>query len=175
MAAIAGESWTHQQAMPNGIRIHWVEQGSWPLVMSRSGALTAALNCYRAARLGRPPREEIVQAPMLILWGEHDQALGKELTYGLERPVPNLTIHYLDCGHWIRQERFDQVNRYLTGVPVGRRLTGTRLAPDRQPLGASVPDRSSLRKGVRPGGGARKEGASAEHWRSAARDRARDV
>ncbi len=86
--------------------------------MSRPGALTAALNYYRALfrrrrRLARPSPEGTVQAPTLILWGEHDQALGKELTYGLGRWVPNLTIHYLDCGHWTQQERFDQVNRYL--------------------------------------------------------------
>ena len=81
--------------------------------MSRPGALTAALNYYRAARLGRLPRQQTVQAPTLIIWGEHDPALGKELTYRLDRWVPNLTIHYLDCGHWVQQERSEEVNRLL--------------------------------------------------------------
>ena len=54
-----------------------------------------------------------MRAPTLIVWGEHDPALGKELTYHLERWVPNLTIHYLDCGHWTQQERPEEVNRYL--------------------------------------------------------------
>jgi pimeloyl-ACP methyl ester carboxylesterase len=43
----------------------------------------------------------------------HDPALGKELTHGLERWVPSLTVQYLDCGHWTQQERPDEVNRYL--------------------------------------------------------------
>lgn len=86
--------------------------------MSRPGALTAALNYYRALfrhprRLARLSPEQRVEVPALLLWGEHDQALGKELTYGLSRWAPNLAIHYLDCGHWTQQERFDQVNRYL--------------------------------------------------------------
>ncbi len=81
--------------------------------MSRPGAMTAALNYYRAAGMSRLPQEQTVKAPTLMLWGEHDQALGKPLTQGLERWVPDLTLQYLDCGHWTQQERFEEVNRYL--------------------------------------------------------------
>ena len=112
--------------------------------MSQPGALTCALNYYRAAfrrwrRLERPPREGRVQAPTLMLWGTHDPALGNELTYGLERWVPNLTIHYLECGHWTQQERSDQVNRYLLEFLQEAGAQESGLSP--APLGASTPDR----------------------------------
>jgi hypothetical protein len=35
-----------------------------------------------------------VQMPTLLIWGEVGIALGKELTYGTERFVPNLRIYY---------------------------------------------------------------------------------
>ncbi len=93
--------------------------------MSRPGTLTAALNYYRAASLRRLPRDQTVRTPTLIVWGEHDAALGKELTYGLERWVPDLTIRYLDCGHWTQQERPEEVNRYLMEfLPDGRGQAG---------------------------------------------------
>lgn len=86
--------------------------------MSRPGALTAAIGYYRAIRRERMRTEELaadgcVTCPTLVLWGEHDQALGKELTYRLERWVPNVNVRYLDCGHWTQQERSEDVNRYL--------------------------------------------------------------
>jgi pimeloyl-ACP methyl ester carboxylesterase len=81
--------------------------------MSRPGALTAALKYYRHASLSKLPPDLSVRAPTLILWGEHDQALGRELTEGLKRWVPDLTVRYLDCGHWTQQERPEEVNRAL--------------------------------------------------------------
>jgi len=83
--------------------------------MSRPGALTAALGYYRALFRTRRQTQQFadVEAPTLVLWGEHDRALGKDLAEGLEEWVPNLTVHFLDCGHWTQQEQPDQVNRYL--------------------------------------------------------------
>ena len=53
--------------------------------MSRPGALTGALNYYRglvrgAVRVRDLSREAFVRCPTLLLWGEQDVALGKELT-----------------------------------------------------------------------------------------------
>ena len=81
--------------------------------MSQPGALTGALRYYRSARLSKLPRDLSVRAPTLILWGEHDQALGKELTERLERWVPHLIVRYLDCGHWTQQEDPEEVNRLM--------------------------------------------------------------
>lgn len=83
--------------------------------MSRPGALTAALDYYRAIFRTRRQTQDYgdVQAPTLVLWGEHDRALGRELAEGLEEWVPDVTVHFLECGHWTQQERPEEVNGYL--------------------------------------------------------------
>ena len=151
--------------------------------MSQPGALTAALNYYRTAfrrrrRLRRFSQEQTVQAPTLVLWGEHDQALGKELTYGLERWVPNLTIHYLDCGHWTQQERPEEVNHHLMELLPDS--DSEELGPPPAPLASSAANRPSKQRG-RPSNAprktgrsqqrSRKEGASERVRRKATRDR----
>jgi len=81
--------------------------------ISRPGALTAALSYYRSARLADLPAHYRVSCPTLLLWGDHDLALGRPLASGLERWVPNLAVHHFDCGHWVNQERSAEINRYL--------------------------------------------------------------
>lgn len=86
--------------------------------MAQPGALTAALNWYRAIRLQNPltleKRLVPVPVPTLLIWGERDIALGKELTYDLSSWVPNLRIEYLpDSGHWVQQEQPEKVNRLM--------------------------------------------------------------
>ena len=47
----------------------------------------------------------------LLLWGEEDRALGKELTAGTERFVPNLTLSFLPrTSHWAQQDSPALVN-----------------------------------------------------------------
>ena len=87
---------------------------------ARPGALTAAINWYRAAfrseavLRARPfPR---VEAPTLMIWGENDAALGKELTHGTERWVRDFRVHYIpNCSHWVQQEQPDLVNQLIHG------------------------------------------------------------
>lgn len=83
--------------------------------MSQPGALTAALNYYRAiVRWGWRLPVQPISAPTQIIWGEEDIALGKELTYGTERHVPDLRIHYIpNCGHWVQQEALQEVQEVL--------------------------------------------------------------
>jgi epoxide hydrolase 4 len=94
---------------------------------SQPGALTAMLNYYRALlrnlsanrKRGTPP----IKVPTLMLWGEVDAALGKELTYGTDRYVGDLTLRYLpNVSHWVQQEAPETVNQmlqaWLTGEPV---------------------------------------------------------
>lgn len=84
------------------------------------GALTAMIHWYRAAvRYGRKDLPEgenppILDVPTLMIWGEADAALGKELTYGTERLVRDFTVHYLpNVSHWVQQEAPEQVNAIL--------------------------------------------------------------
>jgi pimeloyl-ACP methyl ester carboxylesterase len=106
---------------------------------SRPGALRSAINYYRAIfrqqfRAGAPawlksfagwtneppvrrgldvwPR---ITAPTLLVWGEQDVALTKELTYGME-PLfqAPFRIHYVpESGHWVQQEQASLVNQLL--------------------------------------------------------------
>jgi pimeloyl-ACP methyl ester carboxylesterase len=94
------------------------ETAKYQEAMSRPGTLTAALNYYRQfIRRGLRPyrgRTLRVDAPTLLIWGEHDIALGIELTHNLSEWIPNLQIKYLpDSGHWVQQEQPEQVNRYM--------------------------------------------------------------
>ncbi len=52
--------------------------------------------------------------PTLLIWGEEDAALGKELTYNTHQYVKNLQIRYIpNCSHWVQQEQPQQVNAYM--------------------------------------------------------------
>jgi len=83
------------------------------------GAATAELNYYRAlfqtgSRGMFRGTGMRVTMPTLMIWGEEDIALGKELTYGTGRFVPDLRIHYIaKCSHWVQQEQPELVNRYI--------------------------------------------------------------
>jgi len=87
--------------------------------LARPGALTAALNYYRAAfrrwprsLRERPPR---VDAPTLVLWGQKDPVLGLELTEHLDRWVAGpLRVEVLaGVGHFVQQDAPDEVSRLL--------------------------------------------------------------
>lgn len=83
------------------------------------GALTAALNYYRAnADIGRSrlPRSSPIQAETLVLWGDRDPALATVLTIGLDRVASRVrVVHFPDAGHWIQNEAPQAVNAALTG------------------------------------------------------------
>ena len=78
---------------------------------SAPGAMTAMLDYYRVNRnfgrfVGRG-----VEAPTLLLWGDHDVALGSELVPGTVAYVPDLTIRMLPgVSHWAPEEAPGQVN-----------------------------------------------------------------
>jgi len=105
---------------------------------SRPGALRSGINYYRAImrkqfRADAPawlrrlagwtdepaPRKVAdwprITAPTLLIWGEQDVALRKELTYGME-PLFDapFRIHYIpESGHWVQQEQAALVNELL--------------------------------------------------------------
>lgn len=89
------------------------------------GALTAMLNYYRALLrgLGRIRRRGLrhIEIPTLMLWGEEDAALGKELSVGTEKYVGNLTLRYLPhVSHWVQQEAPEAINGMLEAWLLGR-------------------------------------------------------
>jgi len=86
---------------------------------SMPGALTAMLNWYRAAPKGFVTQRKlgfpVIDVPTLMLWGEEDVALGKETTFGTDRYVADLRLHYLPgVSHWVQQDAPERVNELLT-------------------------------------------------------------
>jgi pimeloyl-ACP methyl ester carboxylesterase len=92
--------------------------------LARPGALTAALNYYRAAvrekRRGALPPPALIEAPTLVLWGERDPYLGPRLTQGLEEWVRDLRLErFPRAGHWLQVQAAEQVNRALVDFLTG--------------------------------------------------------
>lgn len=91
---------------------------------ARTG-FTGALNWYRNLRRnwedteGRPDH---VALPALMLCADRDPYLPPATTRGMERIVPDLERHTIaNCGHWMQQERPQEVNAILLDW-LGRRL-----------------------------------------------------
>jgi epoxide hydrolase 4 len=83
---------------------------------TKPGALTAALNYYRnPLQQGITNRQwSVLEVPTLMIWGEDDLPLSKELTYGTENYVRDFRIRYIpNCSHWVQQEQPQLVNQYI--------------------------------------------------------------
>ncbi len=83
---------------------------------AKRGALTAMLNYYRNIFQQKIINQKwsVLEVPTLMIWGEEDAALGKELTYGTEAYVRNYQIKYIpNCSHWVQQEKPQLVNHYM--------------------------------------------------------------
>jgi len=88
------------------------------------GALTGALNFYRASRLyprlpGEAPIEvdenfPVLLMPVLVIWGEQDEALLSGNLNGLERQGARLSIERIpDGSHWVLHEQPNKVNQLI--------------------------------------------------------------
>jgi epoxide hydrolase 4 len=94
--------------------------------IARPGALTAAVNYYRAAfrrNRGRvPPGMKPIAQPTLVIWGERDHYLDARLLEGMEAWATNLRVERLaDASHWVQNDAPERVNRLLVEF-----LTGSR-------------------------------------------------
>jgi pimeloyl-ACP methyl ester carboxylesterase len=82
------------------------------------GALRGPINYYRAA-LRRSPRASRallrpVAAETLVIWGECDRFLGRELADPDPRWVPRArVVRFPDASHWVQHDEPDAVNRLL--------------------------------------------------------------
>ena len=84
--------------------------------VAKPGALRAMLNYYRNFFITQSINKnwDIVAVPTLMIWGEEDTFLGKELTYGTEAYVRDFKIKYIpNCSHWVQQEQPTLVNQYM--------------------------------------------------------------
>lgn len=84
----------------------------------QKGALTGSINYYRALRYSFSKLkiyQQKIKAPVLLIWGENDMFLGKEMTEKTAnfvensyefKPIPN-------CSHWVQNDCPNEVNAYL--------------------------------------------------------------
>ena len=89
----------------------------------RSGVPTAAINYYRAMLLSQIAPSEgaaacaraVGRVPQqtLMIYGEHDAALGTELLTGTVKWVPKVQVHVLPTGHWPHLEDPETVVRLI--------------------------------------------------------------
>ncbi len=82
----------------------------------RRQGLNGGINWYRALRRAPKVHRPVptILAPTLLIWGEDDVALGKELTHGTEEYVRDLAVHYLpNTSHWVQQEEPEKVNQLI--------------------------------------------------------------
>ena len=98
------------------------EIGAYRDAISRPGAAWAGLAYYRALTRWfvsdiRRLRRKKVASPTLVIWGEPDPSLGKELTLHLDRYVRGpLRIQYVpDSGHWVIQNLPERFVELVTG------------------------------------------------------------
>ena len=98
------------------------------------GALTAMLNYYRALIRGfaAPAAAALAHRHAHAHdLGRGRRGLGKELTYGTEKYVSNLTLRYLpNVSHWVQQEAPETVNAMIEAWLFGPACR-TRRAPAR--------------------------------------------
>ena len=86
---------------------------------SEPDSFEGPINFYRASfrdalagKIGDMPE---IDVDTLIIWGENDRALGKELTYGLERYFKKkYQIKYIpECSHWVQHDHPELVSSYI--------------------------------------------------------------
>ena len=123
-AALAANDWAMLKGVWTASPPEEVEE--YLSVFTAPGAMTAALNWYRAAFGGgmQGSNEFKVATPTLTIWGNQDQAVGRSttLTHNQWMTGDNRFVE-LDAGHWLVQEQFDDVLRevlnHLRAHPVG--------------------------------------------------------
>jgi epoxide hydrolase 4 len=132
----------HCAAIAQAFRGMAVDKGRFPDEVLRvyqdaaaePGALTAMVNYYRALmrnlRRTRHRGTPRIETPTLMIWGEEDTALGKELTFGTDEYVSDLTLRYLPkVSHWVQQEAPEAVNEMIEAWLLGKSVPFATAAP----------------------------------------------
>jgi len=119
-----------EDARRHGASISAEDEAEWLQILRQPGALEAALNYYRATKIGPPDGQGApggstlldglsqeqwkTRFPVLVLWGEEDPYLMPSGLEGLEQLVPDLTVHKLPgATHWVTLEKPAEVLRHL--------------------------------------------------------------
>jgi pimeloyl-ACP methyl ester carboxylesterase len=81
---------------------------------SRPGALTAMIDWYRAMVRGKAVPLRRTEVDSLVLWGEQDRHLGRELATPSIDLVPNARVVFVPgATHWLQHDEPERVNEEL--------------------------------------------------------------
>lgn len=85
---------------------------------AQPGALTAAINYYRAMlRMNQSAMRSgarVIEAPVLVLWGEQDRYIEPELADPDPKWVNNVrVVRYPDASHWLQADKPEEVNEQM--------------------------------------------------------------
>src|SRR5918995_886769 len=94
---------------------------------AQPGALRAAINYYRAAVRANPLAQghslRRVDIPTLIIWGDQDHYLGRELAEPDRAWVPDVRVERItEASHWVQADAPERVNKLLVDFllePIG--------------------------------------------------------
>ena len=93
---------------------------------AQPGAMRAAINYYRAAFRANPLTRvrslRRVDAPTLVIWGEQDRYLGRELAQPDRAWVPNVRVERIaEASHWVQADAPERVNQLMVEFlqPIG--------------------------------------------------------
>ena len=102
-------------ALPSAAQLTPKEREAYLCALEQPGALTAMINYYRAVFVpSGAVRMRRIDAPVLVLWGEADAYLGRNLAQPSRRWVPQAEVEYFPgVGHFIQHEAPERVTRRL--------------------------------------------------------------
>lgn len=110
-----GNRWLLRRVLRRGGPAHNdAELDAYLAAFAGQGAMTAALNYYRALFRIRSKRPVTIQAPTLLIWGLRDRFLLPVLAEGTEAWVPKLERHEEPrARHWVQHDAAASVNAQL--------------------------------------------------------------
>jgi pimeloyl-ACP methyl ester carboxylesterase len=116
--AVARDDWAYLRKMFASEGFAPDEIEPYVKAMATPGAITAAMSYYRAAirrtLTGRALRSTRIECPVLVIWGDADRHLGKELAEPPRRFVPNARVEHIpEATHWVQNSAPERVNALL--------------------------------------------------------------
>lgn len=79
-------------------------QQEYLALFSERGAMTSALNWYRAIELADPPEKHDIEIPVLFIWGTKDFTIARSTVDSQEKYLSDFQKIELDTGHWLMEE-----------------------------------------------------------------------
>jgi epoxide hydrolase 4 len=111
----------HPRRFVDGLRTFQQLRKSWYILLFQlpwlaervTGAPTGAVNWYRAMRFGGV-RYRRIEQPVLVIWGDGDPFLSKQLAQPDRNDVPRGQVVHLRAGHWVMRDQPQRVNELIT-------------------------------------------------------------